>query len=290
VRWLLVEWPTGNAAPVKYWLSNLPERTPIVELVRLARLRWRVEQDYRECKVAWAWIISRGAAGRVGTTTSPWCGSPTGSSPWSGSAPQSWWRRPDCVAAARPAASPARLLGRRLSPVPPSRAALATPERSPWSLDSQATRSCRRGAASREQCRGPHPKRSFLHRAIVPSDRLHSNSEVVAPIDVVRRRAGNTATRVSSSNRCCLGDNCPHSVVYGSVGSSQVRLGGDSGESGLVRCSYGLWNDRENDHQCKLRRVQEGGRLRLTGGLLVSVGVRRGRADASRRNRRGTLG
>ena len=50
VRWLLVEWPTGNAAPVKYWLSNLPERTPIVELVRLARLRWRVEQDYRECK------------------------------------------------------------------------------------------------------------------------------------------------------------------------------------------------------------------------------------------------
>jgi SRSO17 transposase len=50
VRWLLVEWPTGNAAPVKYWLSNLPERAPIVELVRLARLRWRVEQDYRECK------------------------------------------------------------------------------------------------------------------------------------------------------------------------------------------------------------------------------------------------
>jgi hypothetical protein len=53
VHWLLVEWPTGNAAPVKYWLSNLPERTPIVELVRLARLRWRVEQDYRECK-RWA--------------------------------------------------------------------------------------------------------------------------------------------------------------------------------------------------------------------------------------------
>jgi SRSO17 transposase len=50
VRWLLVEWHPGNAAPVKYWLSNLPERTPIVELVRLARLRWRVEQDYRECK------------------------------------------------------------------------------------------------------------------------------------------------------------------------------------------------------------------------------------------------
>jgi SRSO17 transposase len=51
-RWLLVEWPKGNATPVKYWLSNLPQTTPLVELVRLARLRWRVEQDYRECKGA----------------------------------------------------------------------------------------------------------------------------------------------------------------------------------------------------------------------------------------------
>jgi SRSO17 transposase len=51
-RWLLVEWPKGKATPVKYWLSNLPQMTPLVELVRLARLRWRVEQDYRECKGA----------------------------------------------------------------------------------------------------------------------------------------------------------------------------------------------------------------------------------------------
>ena len=52
VRWLLVEWPTGKAEPVKYWLSNLPEATPIVELVRLGKLRWRIEQDYRELKGA----------------------------------------------------------------------------------------------------------------------------------------------------------------------------------------------------------------------------------------------
>jgi SRSO17 transposase len=51
-RWLLVEWPNDRAEPVKYWLSNLPDDTPIVELVRLAKLRWRVEQDYRECKGA----------------------------------------------------------------------------------------------------------------------------------------------------------------------------------------------------------------------------------------------
>ena len=51
-RWLLVEWPHGEPEPVKYWLSNLPETTPIVELVRLGKLRWRIEQDYRELKGA----------------------------------------------------------------------------------------------------------------------------------------------------------------------------------------------------------------------------------------------
>ena len=51
-RWLLVEWPSDKPEPVKYWLSNLPETTPTVELVRLGKLRWRVEQDYRELKGA----------------------------------------------------------------------------------------------------------------------------------------------------------------------------------------------------------------------------------------------
>jgi SRSO17 transposase len=50
VRWLLVEWPRGKPEPTKYWLSNLPEATPLVDLVGLARSRWRVEQDYRELK------------------------------------------------------------------------------------------------------------------------------------------------------------------------------------------------------------------------------------------------
>jgi SRSO17 transposase len=52
VRWLLAEWPVGKPEPTKYWLANLPEVTPLVELVGLARLRWRVEQDYRELKGA----------------------------------------------------------------------------------------------------------------------------------------------------------------------------------------------------------------------------------------------
>ncbi|HEX8863867.1 MAG TPA: IS701 family transposase [Actinomycetes bacterium] len=52
VGWLLVEWPQGEPEPVKYWLSNLPADTPLVELVRLGKLRWRIEQDYRELKGA----------------------------------------------------------------------------------------------------------------------------------------------------------------------------------------------------------------------------------------------
>jgi SRSO17 transposase len=52
VRWLLAEWPRGKPEPTKYWLASLPETIPLVELVGLARLRWRVEQDYRELKGA----------------------------------------------------------------------------------------------------------------------------------------------------------------------------------------------------------------------------------------------
>ena len=37
---------------MKYWLSNLPADTPLVELVRLGKLRWRIEHDYRELKDA----------------------------------------------------------------------------------------------------------------------------------------------------------------------------------------------------------------------------------------------
>lgn len=50
--WLVCEWPHGSDEPVKYWLSNLPEDTPLERLVHLAKLRWRVEHDYRELKDA----------------------------------------------------------------------------------------------------------------------------------------------------------------------------------------------------------------------------------------------
>jgi SRSO17 transposase len=48
--WLLAEWPTGADEPTDYWLSTLPGDIPLPELVRLAKIRWRVEHDYRELK------------------------------------------------------------------------------------------------------------------------------------------------------------------------------------------------------------------------------------------------
>jgi SRSO17 transposase len=48
--WLLAEWPPGADEPTDYWLSTLPRATPIAELVRLAKIRWRIEHDYRELK------------------------------------------------------------------------------------------------------------------------------------------------------------------------------------------------------------------------------------------------
>ena len=52
VSWLLCEWPPGKDQPTKYWLSNLPPGTLLKDLVRLAKLRWRIEHDYRELKDA----------------------------------------------------------------------------------------------------------------------------------------------------------------------------------------------------------------------------------------------
>jgi SRSO17 transposase len=50
LAWLIAEWPPNSDEPVKYWLSNLPVGTPHRTLVRQAKLRWRIEHDYRELK------------------------------------------------------------------------------------------------------------------------------------------------------------------------------------------------------------------------------------------------
>src|SRR5271170_8244386 len=50
LEWLRIEWPEGEKEPTKYWLSTLPEDTPIYVLVDTAKLRWRIERDYEELK------------------------------------------------------------------------------------------------------------------------------------------------------------------------------------------------------------------------------------------------
>ena len=49
-QWLLIEWPVSDAEPSKYFLSTLPEDTPINELVGVAHQRWRIERDYQDLK------------------------------------------------------------------------------------------------------------------------------------------------------------------------------------------------------------------------------------------------
>jgi SRSO17 transposase len=49
-EWLLIEWPEGAEEPAKYWLSNLPPRTALKDLVHTAKARWRIERDYQELK------------------------------------------------------------------------------------------------------------------------------------------------------------------------------------------------------------------------------------------------
>ena len=49
-EWLLIEWPPDEAKPTKYWLSTLKSNVTFQHLVRMTKLRWRIERDYLELK------------------------------------------------------------------------------------------------------------------------------------------------------------------------------------------------------------------------------------------------
>jgi SRSO17 transposase len=49
-EWLVIEWPRGESEPTKYWLSTVPATISVSDLIRLAKLRWRIERDYQELK------------------------------------------------------------------------------------------------------------------------------------------------------------------------------------------------------------------------------------------------
>ena len=49
-EWLLIEWPKGEDAPIKYWLSTLPQYITFRSLVYMTKLRCLIERDYQELK------------------------------------------------------------------------------------------------------------------------------------------------------------------------------------------------------------------------------------------------
>lgn len=49
-QWLLCEWPKKEKSPTKFYLSTQAPSTSLKQLVRTAKLRWRVERDYQDLK------------------------------------------------------------------------------------------------------------------------------------------------------------------------------------------------------------------------------------------------
>jgi SRSO17 transposase len=46
--WLLIEWPARDPEPSRYYLSTLPEQTPLADLVAKAHMRWRIDRDHQD--------------------------------------------------------------------------------------------------------------------------------------------------------------------------------------------------------------------------------------------------
>jgi SRSO17 transposase len=49
-EWLISECPEGHDEPSDCWISNMPPNTPLEQLARLARMRWKIELDYKQLK------------------------------------------------------------------------------------------------------------------------------------------------------------------------------------------------------------------------------------------------
>ena len=47
---MLIEWPTEESEPTKYWLATLSADAKLAALVKLAKHRWIIERDYQELK------------------------------------------------------------------------------------------------------------------------------------------------------------------------------------------------------------------------------------------------
>jgi len=49
-EWLLIEWPEGEAEPIKYFLTTAPSEATLEQMVFVTKVRWRIERDYQELK------------------------------------------------------------------------------------------------------------------------------------------------------------------------------------------------------------------------------------------------
>ena len=49
-EWLLIEWPEGEAEPIKYFLSTAPVEATLEQLAFVTKMRWRIERDYQDLK------------------------------------------------------------------------------------------------------------------------------------------------------------------------------------------------------------------------------------------------
>ncbi len=49
-EWLLIEWPEGDAEPLKYFLSTAPIDATLEQIVFVTKMRWRIERDYQDLK------------------------------------------------------------------------------------------------------------------------------------------------------------------------------------------------------------------------------------------------
>jgi SRSO17 transposase len=47
-EWLLIEWPSEESEPTKYWLTTRAVESKLADLVKLAKHRWIIERDYQE--------------------------------------------------------------------------------------------------------------------------------------------------------------------------------------------------------------------------------------------------
>jgi SRSO17 transposase len=49
-EWLVIEWPKPEREPTRYWFSTVPPTVDPVDIVRLIKIRWRIERDFEELK------------------------------------------------------------------------------------------------------------------------------------------------------------------------------------------------------------------------------------------------